>query len=239
MSPCEGCHAGCCRSFAVPVTGADILRIQREQGLSFWDFVCRWEDSQGHIARNYAPHFYFADEPQMPFVLCLTHAASSLFPETSRCRFLMEEPPTAESPLGTAHCGIYEDRPAACRVFPTKFNETNELAVIYDVPVSGRDANQHPAYTLCPRNWEPADFDSLELLQSLAVAKFELQFFQQLALLWNRQPRSWAVFPDFLALVYSRRILKQEAETEEDPQILAFPQRKEPPVDSTPRRRAA
>ncbi len=85
------CHAGCCRSFAVPVTGADILRIQREQQLSFWDFVCRWEDPESKIARNYAPHFHFADEPDTPFVVCLTHTASQSFPETSKCGFLVED----------------------------------------------------------------------------------------------------------------------------------------------------
>jgi Fe-S-cluster containining protein len=237
MSPCEGCHAGCCRSFAVPVTGADILRIQRELQLSFWDFICRWEDAAGKIARNYAPHFHFADEPETPFVICLTHAASQSFPETSKCRFLVEQPPTPERPLGTASCGIYQNRPSACRAFPTKFNETDELAVIYDVPPSGRAANQHQAYTLCSREWEPADFDSLELLPALAVAKFEMRFFHQLALIWNRQPRSWGLFPDFLALVYSNRILRRQTEAEEEPETLAFPTPK-PPMES-PIRRAA
>ena len=64
MSPCEDCHAGCCRSFAVPVSGADIMRIENGLGLSFWDFVCRWEDPDGRIALNYAPHFFFEDEPE-------------------------------------------------------------------------------------------------------------------------------------------------------------------------------
>jgi Fe-S-cluster containining protein len=237
MSPCDGCHAGCCRSFAVPVTGADILRIGRGLGLSFWDFVCRWQDPQGKIARNYAPHFHFADEPESPFVICLTHAASQIFPETSKCQFLIEQPPTEIAPLGTASCGIYDHRPSACRAFPTKFNETEELAVIYDVPASGRAANQHQAYTLCSREWEPADFDSLELLPMLAVAKFEMQFFHQLALLWNRQPRAWDLFPDFLALVYSNRVIRGQAEPHEGPEILAFPAVK-PPGDDIARRAA-
>ncbi len=223
MSPCEGCHAGCCRSFAVPVTGADILRIQRNLQLNFWEFVCRWDDPAGKIARNYAPHFHFADEPETPFVICLTHAASQNFPETSKCRFLIEQPVTPESPLGTAHCGIYHDRPSACRSFPAKFNETEELAVLYDLPTSGRAANQHPAYSLCPREWEPADFDSLELLPDLAVAKFEMRFFRQMALIWNRHPREWSVFPAFLELVYANRILRDQKQTEESPEIIAFP----------------
>lgn len=237
MSPCEGCHAGCCRSFAVPVTGADILRIQRNLQLSFWEFVCRWEDPTGKIARNYAPHFRFADEPDTPFVICLSHSGSKNFPTTSKCAFLVEEAPTEEVPLGTAHCGIYENRPAACRAFPTKFNETEELAIIYDVPTSGRAANQHPAYTLCPREWEPKDFDSLELLQHLAVAKFEMRFFHQIAAIWNRQPRQWGMFPAFLDLVYSSRVLREPAKSEENPDIIAFPTKREPVEKS--RRRAA
>ena len=64
MSPCEDCHAGCCRSFAVLVSDADIMRIELGQGLSFGDFVCRWEDPGGRIALNYAPHFFFEDEPE-------------------------------------------------------------------------------------------------------------------------------------------------------------------------------
>ena len=31
MSQCLDCHAGCCRSFAVPITGADVLRIERSE----------------------------------------------------------------------------------------------------------------------------------------------------------------------------------------------------------------
>lgn len=236
MSPCEGCHAGCCRSFAVPVNGADILRIQREHRLSFWDFVCRWEDPDGTIARNYAPHFYFADEPDTPFAICLTHAASQNFPETSKCRFLIEDAPSDEAPLGTARCSIYETRPSACRAFPAKFNETEELAVIHDVPPSGRAANQHPAYELCPREWEPEDFDSLDLLPELAVAKFEMRFFHQLALLWNHQPRNWSLFPDFLGLVYSNRITRAAKPPGEEPDILEFPA---PPDSLKPSRRRA
>ncbi len=237
MSPCEGCHAGCCRSFAVPVTGADILRIQRSLGLSFWDFVCRWEDRESQIARNHAPHFYFADDPETPFVICLTHAASRNFPETSQCRFLVEQPPTAEHPLGTAHCGIYEQRPSACRAFPTKFNETEELAVIYDIPAKGRAGSDHPAYTLCSREWEPADLDILEVLPTLAVAKYEMKFFHQLAVLWNRNPGQWGLFPDFLALVYGNRVMKAAPEPEEEPTIIAFPTPKAPAEQ--PVRRAA
>jgi Fe-S-cluster containining protein len=221
----------------VPVTGADILRIQQSYQLSFWEFVCRWEDPDGRIARNYAPHFRFADEPETPFVICLSHSGSKTFPTTSKCAFLVEHPPTEETPLGTAHCAIYDHRPSACRAFPTRFNESEELAVIYDVPPSGRAANQHPAYTLCPREWEPSDFNSLDLLQDLAVAKFEMRFFHQIAGIWNRQPRTWGMFSAFLELVYSNRVLRAPAKTEEHPDVIAFPTKKD--EHDQPKRRAA
>lgn len=230
MSVCDSCHAGCCRSFAVPVTGADILRLERAEGLDFWDFACRWADPLGHIARNYAPHFHFRDEPQTPFVICLTHVPSVSFPGTTKCRFLKETPPSEEHPNGLGRCGVYEARPGACRAFPTKLNSSNELAVIYDVPERGR-AVDSPAYNLCPRPWEPADFEPISTLQDLVVARFEMNFFHQLARVWNRAPRDWGLFPEFLRLAYAGRVVKEQpqevVETEEaaEPQTLPFPGR--------------
>lgn len=206
MSQCATCHAGCCRSFAVPVSGADILRIMSRRGLDFWDFVCRWEDSEGLIAANHAPHFLFQDEPQTPFAICLRHGESATFPGTTKCQFLTEGSQSAEHPLGIAHCGIYEDRPGACRAFPAKLNRTGELAILYDVPPTGR-RNVHPAYRLCAQAWEPADLDPVQQVQDLVVAKYEMDFFHRLAESWNEQPGAWSTFPEFLQLVYGRRIL--------------------------------
>ena len=205
MSLCASCHSGCCRSFAVPVTGADILRIQSGCGLTFWDFVVRWADEEGNIARNHAPQFHFDDEPETPFVICLMQDDSDYFPETSRCKFLLEEAPTDEQPLGTARCGIYNQRPGACRAFPAKLNSTNELAIIYDVPATGRDSG-HPIHQLCPRQWTPRDLDPIQQIQDLVVAKYEMNFFHVLAEAWNRQPGPWNLFPDFLKMVYTNRL---------------------------------
>ena len=209
MSPCEDCHAGCCRSFVVPVSGADIMRIEHGLGLSFWDFVCRWEDPDGRIALNYAPHFFFEDEPETQFVISLMHHESEYFKETNRCRFLTEGAPDEEHPLGQARCGIYNYRPGACRVFPTKFDPANELAVIHDIPDRSRDGDVG-VYDLCPRPWEPSDLDPVQPLHNLVVARYEMQFFRSIAELWNRNPRSWSVFPDFLRLVYARRVVREE-----------------------------
>mgnify|MGYP002639867605 FL=1 len=209
MSPCEDCHAGCCRSFAVPVSGADIMRIEHGLGLSFWDFVCRWEDPEGQIALNYAPHFFFEDEPETQFVISLMHHESQYFKETTRCRFLTEGQPDEEHPLGQARCGIYNFRPGACRVFPTKFDQANELAVIHDIPARSREGDAE-VYDLCPRPWEPSDLDPIQPLHNLVVARYEMQFFCSIAELWNRNPRAWSVFPDFLRIVYARRVVREE-----------------------------
>ena len=207
MSMCTGCHSGCCRSFAIPVTGADILRIETKLGLVFWDFVCRWADPEGRIARKHAPQFYFQDEPQTPFVICLTHEMSPIFEGTTRCKFLVENAPDDEHPMGTAHCGIYDARPGACRAYPTKLNPSEDLAIIYDVPETGRTGS--PLYQLCPRPWEPADIDPIQGMQDLVTAKFEMDFFRSLAESWNANPGPWEVFPDFLRIVYAARVLRE------------------------------
>lgn len=224
MSVCAGCHAGCCRSFAVPVTGADILRIERDSELSFWDFVCRWADPQGTIAQKYAPHFHFADEPETPFVICLRQTESVFFPRTSKCRFLREGAPSPEQPLGEARCGVYGCRPAACRVFPTKFSRSGQLAVLTDVPCRGR-SGEEPLYSLCPRPWEPRDVDPVAALQDLVVARFEMNFFHQLADGWNRRPGQWEVFPDFLRLIYSRRVGREPPAEAAEQQPVPAPHR--------------
>ena len=227
MGQCATCHAGCCRSFVVPLTGADILRIISQKKLSFWDFACRWADPEGAIALKYAPHFHFRDQPQTPFVISLIQEQSSQFPGTPRCRFLVEGPQSAEQPLGVSHCGIYGERPSACRVFPTKFDHSGELAVIYDVPAAGRGLS-HPVYQLCPRAWRPEDLDPIQQVQDLVVARYEMSFFFKLAAAWNARPGEWSLFPDFLQMVYAKRVITADEDREAEPvlepsELLEFP----------------
>jgi Fe-S-cluster containining protein len=218
MSQCESCHSGCCRAFAVPVTGADILRIRSRLSMEFHEFVCRWADPEGEIALNHAPHFHFSDEPATPFVICLMHHESHVFPGTTRCEFLDETAPTAQAPLGTARCSIYPERPSTCRAFPAKLNATGELAILYDVPSHARDASQ-PVYALCPRPWQPEDLDPVQQVQDLVVAKYEMQFFHCLASIWNEQPGRWSDFPQFLEYVYVNRLRPSEEADEVDREL--------------------
>lgn len=222
MSPCESCHAGCCRSFAVPVSGADILRLEDQLGLTFWDFACRWADPEGLIARNHAPQFYFDDDPETPYVICLTHEPSKFLQGTTKCRFLMEGEPDADSPLGQARCGVYNARPGACRAFPAKLNNTGELAILYDVPPNGRPSDPQPAYDLCAKPWSVEDLDPVSTVGDLVVARYEMGFFRQLATIWNRDPRPWSVFPDFVRLVYANRIVREQVAEDDQPSTIPF-----------------
>lgn len=203
------------------------MKIMSRESLSFWDFVCRWADPEGIIARNHAPHFYFQDEPQTPFVICLLHSDSRQFEGTTKCCFLEEEPATAERPQGVGRCGIYQQRPGACRAFPVQLNATSELAVIYDVPERGR-GGENPVYRLCSRQWTPDDVDPIQHVQDLVVARYEMNFFHSLADSWNRQPGMWNLFPDFLQMVYGQRVrpsseLESCDEVESEPATIRLP----------------
>ncbi len=207
MSPCQGCHSGCCRAFAIPVTGADLLRIELDRGYKFADIACRWEDSEGQIACGVMPHFHFADEPQTPFAICLKHEASQIFRRTTKCCFLQESAPTALSPLGESRCGIYESRPLGCRVFPTRLNTERMQAEVFEIPAHGRANDPHPIYSLCGRPWEISDLDPVQAVQDLVLVRFELDFFAKVAAVWNRAVAEFEVFPEFLREVYRNRVV--------------------------------
>lgn len=209
MSPCAGCHAGCCRSFAVPVTGADLLRIEAELGLDFAQVGCRWEDQDGLISNGVVPQFHFADEPETPFVICLRQEASQLFRRTTKCLFLQETPPDGQHPLGQAACSIYDSRPLVCRVYPTRLSSSGMLAEVHAVPAHGRPQDPHPIYNLCPRQWTTDDLDALQAVQNLVLAQFEHEFFAQVAAVWNKVVEDFALFPEFLREVYRARIVME------------------------------
>ncbi|MBI1345405.1 YkgJ family cysteine cluster protein [bacterium] len=225
MSPCQGCHSGCCRAFAVPVTGADLIQMEHQLRQPMESFIHRWEDPNGMIACETAPHFYFEDQPGLPYTICLKPEVSATFRNVTRCHFLVEQPPTPDRPLGTAQCGIYGQRPLVCRIFPTKLSETGMLAELHGIPEHGRPSDPHPAYGLCSTPWNVADVEPVAAVQDLVLIHFEMKFFRQVAASWNRRPQSWSVWPDFLRLVYQNRVIPETAaqECEEPlPAILKF-----------------
>lgn len=197
-SPCAGCHAGCCRAYAVPLTGRDIFRITAELRLPFWRFVCRWADPAGAIARGIAPHFRFDDDPTTPYVIALLQNESRAFPGTRKCVFLDEAATADGAPRG--HCSIYKQRPIACRVFPARLDEQGNLAVHSELEPSGEQ--EQTAYSLCPKSWSTLDLDPRESLTNLRTCASEMELFRQIAARWNDEPGPWPLFPQFLELIY-------------------------------------
>ncbi len=199
-SPCTGCHSGCCRAFIVPLTGYDMIRIMTNLELPFWEFVCRYADESGEIAKGIAPHFHFDDDPETPFTIGLLQDASTHFPETQKCQFLKEHEKNDEHPLGVANCSIYEDRPMACRLFPARLDEQNEIGIV-NIPKFGR-AGSNPAYQLCPRDWTTEDIDAEVARRDIGNTATEMQQMHLLAERWNASPRSWLLFPDVIQMVF-------------------------------------
>lgn len=200
-TPCTNCHAGCCRAYPVSLTGRDIFRIVTELKLPFRRFVCRWSDPACAISRGVAPHFFFDDDHQTPYVIGLVQTESRVFPGTRKCGFLDETDPNGKFPRGTGRCSIYEHRPVACRVFPSRIDDTGALGFqAAPEPVSERE---HEAYRLCPRSWSVSDLDTVAALQSLRESAGEMELFHAIAHRWNDEPGPWPFFPDFLELIYT------------------------------------
>ena len=60
------------------------------------------------------------------------------------------------------------------------------------------------------------------------MAKYEMSFFFKLADAWNARPGNWSLFPDFLRMVYARRVITADEDRETEPvadpaAILEFP----------------
>ena len=199
--PCASCHAGCCRAYAVPLTGRDVFRIVSELKIPFWKFVCRWPDPSCAISRGVAPHFFFDDDRRMPYVIGLRQTESSVFPGLRKCIFLDETDPRRKLEGGTWRCSIYEHRPGACRIFPSRVEEAGALEVY---AVRERTAKlPHAVYELCPRPWSASDLDPVAAVEDLASCATEMELFQAIAHRWNDQPGPWPFFPDFLELIYT------------------------------------
>ncbi|HEX5414891.1 MAG TPA: YkgJ family cysteine cluster protein [Chloroflexota bacterium] len=102
-NPCKTCSL-CCRSYAVPVNGQDVWRIWRSQRLPPDKFVVPVE-----VAKD-RPDALRLSADGGPILLILDTRAKEAHP--GPCIFLLD------LPGGHDRCGIYVDRPAACRAYP-------------------------------------------------------------------------------------------------------------------------
>lgn len=106
--PCDACIAGCCRSFNLAVDGLDVVRIHRALRVPMDGFAeLRWVDEPD------PDHRIRLDPAERRFYrLLLRRVPEPRGDHAQRCVFLVN--------VGdTARCGIYEVRPAPCRVYPT------------------------------------------------------------------------------------------------------------------------
>jgi Fe-S-cluster containining protein len=159
-TPCASCGV-CCRSYVVPVCGFDVWRISREMQIDPSTFLVAWqEDEPGTDG--------FRLEPEGPlFTLVLDKRSWSR--QSSACVFLMR------FPGGQDRCGIYGQRPVACRSYPMLL--LNGGVVLRDDP-------------LCPPGaWSSADAGDPAWRAALQQAAMQYDVYKVVVDRWNARVR--------------------------------------------------
>lgn len=198
-NPCRNCSR-CCRAYLVPITGRDIWRIWRSQRLAPSKFALsvEMEEERPDAFRLVA---------NGDFQILILDKAGELRPD-SPCIFLMQ------LPGGFDRCGIYQDRPSACRAYPM-------------VPAPERVAVNPKA--LCPPNsWSEDDTGKENWRTIVREADLEYDVYSLVVAHWNdhvaRHPdRPFALdeYCGFLFNVYERiATLDQLVPTEDRQAIL-------------------
>ncbi len=103
-TPCERCDARCCRTYVVPLNGADIARLQAFLGSPLSEWCVLEPVSEG--IQDYG-YFSIRLSGEERYVVCLKR-------EKGSCIFLRR------SNLRAA-CSIHEARPGMCRSYPITF----------------------------------------------------------------------------------------------------------------------
>jgi len=213
MEICKTCQGGCCRNYTVNLTGYDIINLSRTLSVhpcSFIHIIAVEEGSDFEYKSKHAALFKFSDyDKDKYYIFSIRMLESALVPGTARCQFLLEwnldnRNPSMDEII--ARCGIYNCRPLVCRAFPTKFDDTEKLGILMNT-ASMNVNSEHPIYKLCPDNLTPADIsDSDEIMKTLVLKKYELDFFKNIALYWNKNPGTLMEFLNFMVKAYRNRV---------------------------------
>ena len=182
-SPCFGCDARCCRSYAVVVTGSDAFRIARGTGLRMVEFLAyrtqSVQTSRGFLLERAGP----------THDLILRTVRTDGGPEP--CVFLGEV-------RGGGRCGIYPLRPDACRRFPA-MHDTRGVTVRKQL--------------ICPQGaWDGHPMDRLSWRVALAREERHAELYSDVVGDWNAlveagaagSPLSVEQYLDHLSEVYAR-----------------------------------
>jgi|GEM_PF-2404997 len=103
--PCDRCDARCCRTYLVPLNGADIIRLSKYLATPIGEW-CVMEPIRGAIS-EYA-YFSIRLTGEERYIPCLKR-------EDDSCIFFQRSSPRAA-------CGIHEARPGMCRSYPITFS---------------------------------------------------------------------------------------------------------------------
>ena len=212
MHICGECTCGCCRKFAIPITGYDILKISKNLKININSFIEidpvpeeRIEDESSIVGL-----FKFAESASDGFYkFCMKKVESSLVPGVFKCIFLQEwynnpDNPSVENIV--ARCGIYGNRPTICAAFPATVDKSGYFAVIVSKKITEED---NILYKLCPREIVREDFpqNSESILRTVLMNKYEQDFFKTIAVIWNENPKPLNLFIPFLENWYAERVL--------------------------------
>jgi Fe-S-cluster containining protein len=155
-TPCASCGV-CCRTYVVPVCGYDVWRISRGLQLDPSSFLVAWQEEEPGTDG-------FRLEPDGPR-FTLVRDKRSWARQRSACVFLMS------LPGGQARCGIYGQRPVACRSYPM---------LLVNGGVVLRDDLMCP-----PGAWSTADVRDPAWRDALQQAAMQYDVYQVIVNHWN------------------------------------------------------
>lgn len=213
MKICESCHSGCCRNYAVGLTGYDILNIAKTLNVdpvSFVQIIPVKDENDIEYKSKYAALFRFTDVEDTFYLFGMRMTESQLVQGTIKCHFLLEwylnpHKPSLDSII--ARCGIYNCRPLTCSSFPYKLDTTEKFANVLDL-TSNNNKGVHPVYNVCSRKITRDDLpeSSDGILQDLVMRKYELEYFKDMAEYWNQKPGTIDEFLAFMKITYQNRV---------------------------------
>lgn len=155
---CSACRGQCCYGALVRLSWDDVRRVGRSQHLDFASFAQMVVD-EGRTSQEFALAFGLGPHAE-PHLLALRHSSRV----ANACAFLVL---VAGQP-----CGIYEDRPAVCRVYPMRRSGAG-IAVRDDV--------------ICrPHDWDRARFDPAPYVDAIGLQHCEWRTFERTVAVWNR-----------------------------------------------------
>ncbi len=220
MDLCKECNSGCCRRFLVYLSGSDIIRISETLQMDLGVFVDAIPVPESKVEmhiKNRAPMFLFKEAGNKQyFVLALKSTESNLYPDASKCLFLLEfdaqQLSNGKIPHKLSRCGIHACRPYTCRTFPAMYYP-KEVAVKIKDPFllmeneHGKYSGQEP-YKLCSRPLSREDFCKFSegYVKDTVLDNYENEFFLQVAEKWNKTPGLSDNLYDFIVKEYQNRI---------------------------------